>query len=71
MNLKKIAIGLVIAYASVVILFESLLGFYQPQAITNHPNERWALSLTSVCMLPPIIGPVLGIVKPWQIRRSW
>jgi uncharacterized pyridoxamine 5'-phosphate oxidase family protein len=30
-NLKKIAIGLVIAYASVVILFESLLGFYQPQ----------------------------------------
>ena len=32
MNFKKIAIGLVIAYASVVILFESLLGYYQPQS---------------------------------------
>ena len=31
MNIKKIAIGLVIAYASVVILFESLLGYYQPE----------------------------------------
>ena len=32
MIIKKIAIGLVIAYASVVILFESLLGYYQPQS---------------------------------------
>ena len=31
MNLRNV-IGLVIAYASVVILFESLLGYYQPQS---------------------------------------
>ena len=31
MIIKKIAIGLVIAYAGIVILFESLLGYYQPQ----------------------------------------
>ena len=30
--IKKIAIGIVIAYASVVALFESLLGYYQPQS---------------------------------------
>tara|TARA_B100000900_G_scaffold358399_1_gene329278 strand:- start:1069 stop:1467 length:399 start_codon:yes stop_codon:yes gene_type:complete len=30
--IKKIAIGIVIAYASVVVLFESLLGYYQPQS---------------------------------------
>ena len=47
MNFKKIAIGLVIAYASVVILFESLLGYYQPQndgtltiTTTNAPGSR-------------------------------
>ena len=31
MIIKKVAIGLVIAYAGIVILFESLLGYYQPQ----------------------------------------
>lgn len=47
MIIKKIAIGLVIAYASVVILFESLLGFYQPQSeatltitTTNNAGEQ-------------------------------
>ena len=47
MIIKKIAIGLVIAYASVVILFESLLGFYQPQneatltiTTTNNAGEQ-------------------------------
>ncbi len=30
--IRKIAIGIVIAYASVVALFESLLGYYQPQS---------------------------------------
>ena len=47
MNIKKIAVGLVIAYASVVILFESLLGFYQPQneatltiTTTNNTGEQ-------------------------------
>ena len=30
--IKKIAMGIVIAYASVVVLFESLLGYYQPQS---------------------------------------
>ena len=30
--IRKIAIGIVIAYASVVVLFESLLGYYQPQS---------------------------------------
>ena len=30
--IKKIAIGIVIAYAGVVALFESLLGYYQPQS---------------------------------------
>jgi hypothetical protein len=32
MIIKKIAIGLVIAYASMVILFESMLGYYQPHS---------------------------------------
>ena len=47
MIIKKIAIGLIIAYASVVILFESLLGFYQPQSeatltitTTNNAGEQ-------------------------------
>ena len=31
MIIKKVAIGLVIAYVGIVILFESLLGYYQPQ----------------------------------------
>ena len=76
MNLKKIAIGLVIAYASVVILFESLLGFYQPQneatltiTTTNDAGEQNDRVLSRIIAnerlyVAAIIGPVLGIVKP-------
>ena len=69
MNFKKIAI-VVIAYASVVILFESLLGYYQPQSdgtltiTTNSAGSRMTgccpeSSPTSSYTLRPITGPVV------------